>query len=189
MGVGFRSRRFSAAWGRSRRSMRRSENLLSSRAQRGICFSYSLTSRSLASLGMTDGPELTNDKRRTLVTRYIATVLLCAVAATASAQLQTGDRAKRGLAATDFPRAKQLEPGVYSYEALRAGDPGGQMTTVSLIVITNDGVLVADGQGNVDQTREMVTWIAKTTNQPIKYVVICSDHGDHTGGNAAFPAG
>jgi glyoxylase-like metal-dependent hydrolase (beta-lactamase superfamily II) len=121
--------------------------------------------------------------------RYIATLLLCAVAANATAQLQTGDRAKRGLAATDFPRAKQLEPGVFSYEALRAGDPGGQMTTVSLIVITNDGVLVADGQGNVDQTREMVNWIAKTTNQPIKYVVICSDHGDHTGGNAAFPAG
>ena len=35
----------------------------------------------------------------------------------------------------------------------------------------------------------MVDWIAKTTTQPIKYVVICSDHGDHTGGNAAFPAG
>jgi glyoxylase-like metal-dependent hydrolase (beta-lactamase superfamily II) len=35
----------------------------------------------------------------------------------------------------------------------------------------------------------MVDWIAKTTPQPIKYVVICSDHGDHTGGNSAFPAG
>ena len=123
------------------------------------------------------------------MTRYIAALLLCAVAANATAQIQAGDRVKRGLAVTDFPRAKQLEPGVYSYEALRTGDPGGQMTTVSLIVVTTDGVLVADGQGNVDQTREMVNWIAKTTNQPIKYVVICSDHGDHTGGNAAFPAG
>jgi glyoxylase-like metal-dependent hydrolase (beta-lactamase superfamily II) len=27
------------------------------------------------------------------------------------------------------------------------------------------------------------------TEKPIRYVVICSDHGDHTGGNAAFPAG
>ena len=101
----------------------------------------------------------------------------------------TGDVAKRGLTEQDFPRTRELAPGVYSYEALRAGDPGGKMTTVSLIVITNDGVLVADGQGNVAQTRAMVEWIARTTPQPIKYVVICSDHGDHTGGNAAFPAG
>jgi glyoxylase-like metal-dependent hydrolase (beta-lactamase superfamily II) len=103
--------------------------------------------------------------------------------------MQTGDVAKRGLKPADFPRAHQLAPGVYSYEALRAGDPGGQMTTVSLIVISNDGVLVADGQGNVAQTQEMVDWIKKTTTQPIKYVVVCSDHGDHTGGNAAFPQG
>jgi cyclase len=103
--------------------------------------------------------------------------------------MQTGDVAKRGLKPADFPRARQLAPGVYSYEALRAGDAGGQMTTVSLIVISNDGVLVADGQGNVAQTQEMVDWIKKTTTQPIKYVVVCSDHGDHTGGNAAFPQG
>src|ERR1044071_2547845 len=105
------------------------------------------------------------------------------------AQVATGDVAKRGLSATDFPRAKQLATGIYSYEALRAGDPGGQMTTVSLIVVSNDGVLVADGQGNVAQTKEMVDWIKKTTPQPIKYVVVCSDHGDHNAGNAAFPEG
>jgi glyoxylase-like metal-dependent hydrolase (beta-lactamase superfamily II) len=117
---------------------------------------------------------------------FVLCVLLSS--GTLSAQVQqTGDVAKRGLKPTDFPRAKQLAPGVYSYEALRGGDPGGQMTTVSLIVISNDGVLVADGQGNVAQTQEMVDWIKKTTTQPIKYVVICSDHGDHTGGNAAFP--
>ena len=101
----------------------------------------------------------------------------------------TGDVAKRGLAERDFPRAKPLAPGVWSYEALRAGDPGGRMTTVSLVVVTTEGVLVADGQGNAAQTKEMVDWIARTTPQPIRYVVVASDHGDHTGGNAAFPAG
>jgi glyoxylase-like metal-dependent hydrolase (beta-lactamase superfamily II) len=125
---------------------------------------------------------------RMLLTRFSAVVVLLAIAFPVRAQVQTGDVAKRGLAASDFPRAKVLAPGIYSYEALRAGDPGGQMTTVSLIVITSDGVLVADGQGNVAQTKEMVDWIAKTTTQPIKYVVVGSDHGDHTGGNAAFPA-
>jgi glyoxylase-like metal-dependent hydrolase (beta-lactamase superfamily II) len=120
--------------------------------------------------------------------RFALVVALFASVANAQVQ-QTGDVAKRGLKDSDFPRTKQLAPGVYSYEALRAGDPGGKMTTVSLIVVSNDGVLVADGQGNATQTKEMVDWIAKTTNQPIKYVVICSDHGDHTGGNSAFPAG
>jgi len=121
--------------------------------------------------------------------RLLIAVLVSVPCVLARAQLPTGDPVKRGLSASDFPRAKQLASGIYSYEALRTGDPGGQMTTVSLIVVTTDGVLVADGQGNVTQTREMVDWIKKTTAQPIKYVVICSDHGDHTGGNAAFPEG
>ena len=117
-------------------------------------------------------------------------MLLAAPPGAAVAQtINTADVAKRGLTERDFPRARQLAPGVFSYEALRNGDPGGKMTTVSLIVITTDGVLVADGQGNAAQTREMVDWIAKATPQPIKYVVICSDHGDHTGGNSSFPAG
>jgi len=116
-------------------------------------------------------------------------VPLARAANVAHAQIPTGDPVKRGLSTHDFPRAKQLTPGVYSYEALRAGDAGGFMTTVSLIVVTSDGVLVVDGQGNVDQTREMVEWVKKTTPQPIKFVVIGSDHGDHTGGNAAFPEG
>ncbi|MBI4472492.1 MAG: MBL fold metallo-hydrolase [Acidobacteria bacterium] len=124
--------------------------------------------------------------------RLLVSMLTCGLLAGivyGQALVKTGDRAKRGYKETDFPRAKQLAPGVYSYEALRGGDPGGQMTTNSLIVITTDGVLVADGQGGVQQTQEMVDWIKKTTNQPIKYVVICSDHGDHTGGNTAFPEG
>ena len=124
------------------------------------------------------------------VAALLGAVLTAGTGPTLGAQvMNTGDVAKRGLAERDFPRTRQLAPGVYSYEALRAGDPGGKITTVSLIVITRDGVLVADGQGNAAQTKEMVDWIAKTTSQPIKYVVICSDHGDHTGGNSAFPSG
>ena len=130
------------------------------------------------------------DMKRLATTTILGLALVGAPTRAPFAQvMQTADVTKRGLTERDFPRARQLAPGVYSYEALRAGDPGGKMTTVSLIVITNDGVLVADGQGNATQTREMVDWIAKTTPQPIKYVVICSDHGDHTGGNSAFPAG
>src|ERR1700683_512203 len=57
-----------------------------------------------------------------------------------------------------------------------------------MIVITTDGVLVADGQGTPSVTQKLVDQVAKLTPQPIKYVVVCSEHGDHTGGNVSFPS-
>lgn len=102
--------------------------------------------------------------------------------------VRTADPFARGLSEADFPRVKELAPGVYSYEQLRAA--GEELfTTVSLFVVTEEGVLVADGQGNFEETARMVEEIAKVTEQPITTVVVCSDHGDHTAGNAAFPEG
>jgi len=81
-----------------------------------------------------------------------------------------------------------LAEGVYTYEQLRsAGEEW--FTTVSLIVITDEGVVVADGQGNVEETDRLVQAVAALTPLPITHVVIASDHGDHTGGNSAFPSG
>jgi glyoxylase-like metal-dependent hydrolase (beta-lactamase superfamily II) len=100
--------------------------------------------------------------------------------------VRTGDPYARGLTDDDFPRIQRLADGVYSYEQLRsAGDE--TFTTVSLFVVTPAGVLVADGQGSVEETQRLVDEIAEITEQPIVHVVVCSDHGDHTGGNAAFP--
>lgn len=100
--------------------------------------------------------------------------------------IRTADPAARGLTDADFPRVQELAVGVYSYEQLRsAGDE--RFTTVSMFVVTSDGVLVADGQGSPDETRRLVETIAGITDQPITHVVICSDHGDHTAGNSAFP--
>ena len=101
---------------------------------------------------------------------------------------RTADPFKRGLTEADFPRVQELAPGVYSYEQLRAA--GEELfTTVSMFVVTDEGVLVADGQGSFEETARMVEEIGKITDQPITHVVICSDHGDHTAGNAAFPEG
>ena len=58
-----------------------------------------------------------------------------------------------------------------------------------MFVVTSDGVLVADGQGSPEATKGLVDAIARVTDKPIKYVVVCSDHGDHTAGNGSFPAG
>ena len=111
-------------------------------------------------------------------------------AVTAAAQqtvVRTGDPIKRGLQLTDFPRTIKVADNVYTYEDFHAGPE--KFTTTNMFVVTRDGVLVADGQGSVRETKGLVDAIAKVTTQPIKTVVIASDHGDHTAGNAAFPAG
>lgn len=104
--------------------------------------------------------------------------------------LRTADPASRGLSESDFPRIKELSKDVYSYEQLRGAGVGSfreYFTTVSVFVVTEEGVLVADGQGSPQETKRMVDEIARLTDQPITHVVICSDHGDHTNGNSEFP--
>ena len=107
-------------------------------------------------------------------------------AAVAEALVVRGaDAAARGWTEADFPRVKQLAEGVYAYEWLRPAETGG--TTNCIFVVTSEGVLVADGLGTVEDTKRMVEEIAKVTPQPIKWVVVGSDHGDHRGGDSAFP--
>jgi glyoxylase-like metal-dependent hydrolase (beta-lactamase superfamily II) len=101
--------------------------------------------------------------------------------------VRTADPIKRGLKESDFPRTLKIADGVYTYEDFHAGDE--KFTTTNLFLVTPEGVLIADGQGSVAQTKGLVDAISKITRAPIKYVVIASDHGDHTAGNAAFPSG
>jgi len=86
----------------------------------------------------------------------------------------------------DYPQHKKLADNVYVWSDVH---PSGLYTTNDLIVITSDGVLVADGQKDAATTKKMIDGIAAITPQPIKVVVMGSEHGDHTGGNASFPAG
>jgi len=110
-----------------------------------------------------------------------------ATAILAQTVARTADPLKRGLKETDFPRTVKVTDNVYTYEDFHAGDE--KFTTTDMFLVTGDGVLVADGQGSPAATKGLVDAIAKVTPQPIKYVVICSDHGDHTAGNASFPSG
>ncbi|HEY4366662.1 MAG TPA: MBL fold metallo-hydrolase [Steroidobacteraceae bacterium] len=123
---------------------------------------------------------------------FVAT-LICAsslsLPAFGAEAARSADISKRNLKPSDFPQKQELAPGVYAYEGLHAPDADGTyISTVSLIVITTDGVTVVDGQGDVPQAQQMVDTIKKLTSQPVKYVVIASEHGDHVGGNAAFKA-
>lgn len=101
------------------------------------------------------------------------------------AQVRTADPAKRGVALTEFPRFVKLADGVYGYEEIRA--PG--FTTVSLVVIGRDGVLIADGQGSAAATSTMLERIRTLSPLPVKWYVVGSDHGDHTAGNSVLPKG
>ena len=101
----------------------------------------------------------------------------------AIAQVRTADPVRRGLQLSDFPRFVKLAANVYGYEEIR--QPG--FTTVSLVVIGRDGVLIADGQGNLQATQTMLDRIKTLSPLPIRWYVVGSDHGDHTGGNAALP--
>src|SRR5687768_13995247 len=85
----------------------------------------------------------------------------------------------------EFPQQKRLAENVYVWSDVH---PSGLYTTNNLIVITTDGVLVADGQRDAAATKKMIDGIGALTRQPIKVVVIGSEHGDHTGGNASFPS-
>jgi glyoxylase-like metal-dependent hydrolase (beta-lactamase superfamily II) len=109
-------------------------------------------------------------------------------AAERSGELPTADPFARGYEAADFPRVTEIAPGVFTWEQLRsAGEEW--FTTVSLYVVSEDGVLVADGQGNLAETQRLVDHIEQTHAVPITDLVIGSDHGDHTAGNMAFAEG
>jgi cyclase len=114
--------------------------------------------------------------------RLVLALLALATSVTA-AQVRTADVPTRGLKLTDFPRFVKLADNVYGYEEIR--QPG--MTTVSLVVIGRNGVLIADGQGNAAATQTMLDRIKTLTPLPVKWYVVGSDHGDHTAGNSVLP--
>jgi cyclase len=113
----------------------------------------------------------------------LAISLVLMYPARADAQVRTADPIARGLQLSAFPRLIKLADNVYGYEEIRS--PG--FTTVSLIVVGANGVLVADGQGNAAATQKMLDMIKTVSTLPIRWYVVGSDHGDHTSGNSVLP--
>jgi cyclase len=118
-------------------------------------------------------------------TRLALLLILGAVNLAGQEPIRTADITVRGLKPADFPRLRKLADNVYSYEQI---DPTKRVVTVNnLIVITTDGVLIAESQGTVENAQRLIADVATLTNQPIKYLVVGSEHGDHVGGIEAFP--
>lgn len=99
------------------------------------------------------------------------------------AQPRTADIEKRGLKASDFPRLAKVTDNIYTFEGIHPPN----FTTVSLIVVGADGVLIADGQGTPRETQQLLDAVKTITPKPVKWYVVGSDHGDHTAGNTVLP--
>jgi cyclase len=56
----------------------------------------------------------------------------------------------------------------------------------ALVVVTSQGVVVVDTGNNPPETRILQKFIQSVTAQPVRFVVITQNHGDHVGGTPLF---
>ncbi|HHL39041.1 MAG TPA: MBL fold metallo-hydrolase [Deltaproteobacteria bacterium] len=77
------------------------------------------------------------------------------------------------------PRLERLADGVYGFVAR-----GGR--TNSAFIVTGEGVVVVDTQGPRELALLLGEEIARTTDEPVIYVINTHYHGDHTFGNQYF---
>lgn len=124
-------------------------------------------------------------KKSSMIIGALTFALLAPSAGWSADPNKTADITERGLKPSDFPRWHTVVPNIYAYEdTLTSGSQ--TLTTNSLIIVTTDGVVIVDGQDNIAQGKAMVAAIKKITPQPVKYMIIGSDHVDHVGANPAL---
>src|SRR4051812_20779800 len=56
----------------------------------------------------------------------------------------------------------------------------------ALVVVTAQGVVLVDTGNNPPETRMLRSYIRSVTEQPVRYVIITQNHGDHVGGAPLF---
>jgi len=92
-----------------------------------------------------------------------------AVLAPCAAFAVTGDKAE----------FRKVADGVYAFV-------GKRNDANALVVVTAQGVVLVDTGNNPPETRILQGFIRSVTDQPVRYVVVTQNHGDHTGGTALF---
>src|SRR5437773_8463253 len=100
--------------------------------------------------------------------KLVLPIALAALAPRASLAV-TGDKAE----------FKKLAEDVYAFV-------GKLNDANALVVVTTQGVVLVDTGNNPPETRILQNFITSVTNQPVRYVIISQNHGDHAGGTPAF---
>src|SRR5881396_3121874 len=100
--------------------------------------------------------------------KLVLPIALAALAPRASLAV-TGDKAEFSKVADD----------VYAFV-------GKRNDANALVVVTAQGVVLVDTGNNPPETRLLQNFIKSVTKQPVRYVVITQNHGDHTGGTPLF---
>jgi glyoxylase-like metal-dependent hydrolase (beta-lactamase superfamily II) len=59
----------------------------------------------------------------------------------------------------------------------------------ALVVVTSQGVVVVDTGNSPPETRILGNFIKSVTSQPVRYVIVSQNHGDHQGGTPYFLPG
>lgn len=77
------------------------------------------------------------------------------------------------------PEFRQVANGVYAYI-------GKRNDANALVIVTSEGVVLADTGNNNSDSRAILKDIQSVTNQPIRYIVVTQNHGDHVGGIPLF---
>ncbi len=88
---------------------------------------------------------------------------------------------------TFTPKLIPIVENIYAYEGpLELPGEAEIVRTNSLVIVTDEGVVVADGQDNPEEGRRMIRAIREVTDQPIRYLINASPHGDHVDSNEVF---
>ena len=77
------------------------------------------------------------------------------------------------------PEFKKLADNVYAYI-------GKLNDANAMIIVTNQGVVVVNTGNSQPDTRNIAKFVQSVTPQPVRYVVITQNHGDHIGGAPLF---
>lgn len=101
--------------------------------------------------------------------------LLVLVAAVMITALAGGVRAITG----PQPEFRQIADGVYAYI-------GKRNDANALVIVTSEGVVLADTGNNNSDSRAILKGIHSVTSQPVRYIVVTQNHGDHVGGIPLF---
>jgi cyclase len=56
----------------------------------------------------------------------------------------------------------------------------------AMAIVTSQGVVIVDTGNNQPDTRDFAAKIKSVTNQPVRYIVVSQNHGDHIGGAPLF---